>query len=347
VITGRKPVCENLRGRGISDVYDYETVGWRDGDPEKNTEWFKALSPDIVITDTIALYRNCDGIACRDFWTLSLKCGVPSIAYMDCWYAYRQRFFLPDEVTIPVLPDTIGVVDSIAGNEMIRLGFPEDRIKILGSPLYALLREKAGPADGDAKKNGKNHFGIPQDHFVLLFVSQEFEGHFGSVEEWGFTEITVFRDILECLKTLAPGFKNKLILNVLLHPEEEGRELMALSQNQSDVRIKFYKGESHKHIIASDLVSGMFSILLSEAVILGRPVMSLQPNLKREDMLITNMVGATMPVRTHEQFYTHFLHSVVNPDYRAGILERQKKFVIVTDAIERWSNEIGMLLNSR
>lgn len=346
VITGRKNVCDYMRRNNIPGICDYESLGWESGnDLHKNGEWFSRLKPDLVITDTISFSRACDGVACRDFWALAREHGAPSMAYVDCWWAYKQRFMMPNESIIPILPDTIAVVDDIAKSDMKRLGFPGKKIKILGSPLYSTLRRKAQLQGAEQKKMARLHFGMPQDCFLLLFASQQFEGHFGSSEEWGFTEITVFQDMLVCLQSLAPEFKSRLIFNVLLHPEEEGRELTAISHSVRDFPIKFYRGESHRHISASDLVTGMFSILLSEAVILRRPVISIQPNLKREDMLITNMVDATVPVRTHEQFYTHFLRSIMDSEYRRQILNRQTKFRVVTDAYRRWNDEIERLLN--
>ncbi len=339
IITGRKLVCENLRNRGIEVSTHLDPQG-REHAADHYTGWFENLSPDLVITDTIDFMRAPDGIVCRDLWYLAQRFGIPSIAYVDCWWGYDKRFLLPGETSPPILPDRIAVVDNLAKEDIIKAGYPEQKVAVLGSPRFELLSKLAIANRHRAKAALKEAAKLKSDSLILLFVSQPVEKVFGSAEAYGFTEKTTLAVLLKTLAEFPEDVQKRLSLIVLLHPEEDQDNLSraVLGGGPRDISVEFRKeGNPLPFLLAADLVVGMFSIVLAEATILHVPVVSVQPNLKREEILITNAIGATLSVYDQDQLSHVLLDSLVNKNYRAALLERQDNFEVVADACSRWN----------
>ena len=296
-------------------------------------------SPDIVITDSIDLSRTSESIICKNIWKSSQIKNIPCIAYVDCWWAYKERFYLPGE-TITNLPDIIGVIDSVAQKEMLKCDFDKQHIEILGSPAYEILSLKK-----ITQIEKKRELGYSKDVYIVIFVSQPMEKYFGSESEWGFTEKTVLKELIETLSYIPDNIKKSFLMVVLLHPEDDEHEISAIIKSEN-TDIKIVLSHSHRsldYVIAGDLITGMFSILLSEAVILNRLVIPIQLNLKKQDMLITDKIGATVPVRKKQHLSSHFLKAIVNENYRRTLLCQQKKFEVVKDSIFRWKRTINRL----
>jgi UDP-N-acetylglucosamine 2-epimerase len=237
------------------------------------------------------------------------------------------------------------VVDSLIREELLRLGFPEERIAVVGSPRFELLRKKK--VDGG---NIREELGISADDFLIAFVSQPIERLLGSVETWGFSEKTVLRALREAITILEEATTRKLFLIVMLHPEEDGAEMeKIIREKDGKLRYRLLRegNDSLDIIAAADLVAGMFSILLTEAVIMRKPVLSLQLDLKQPDMLVTNMVGATVPVRNKADLGKWLLNMVQDAGFRAKLLERQKCFEVVEDSLDRWMALISDLMTSQ
>jgi hypothetical protein len=345
VITGRELVCNNLRKRAIK-VYDYSELSFNNRINNNDSTWFKKFSPDIVITDTIDLTRVADGIVCRVFWQLARKYNIPSMAYVDCWWGYCKRFILPDEVKIPILPDHIVVIDELAQNDILNAGFPVEKILVLGSPKFEYLYKIARSNKKIQKSAARRNIGFKPDRFVILFVSQPIEKIFGRRSTLGFTEKTTLKALLEVFSDFPKYLKTTLSIIILLHPEEEENTLRNTVEKYSkDISVSFHKEDGTLNLLlAADLVVGMFSILLAEAVIVNKPVLSVQLNFGQQEILITNTIGATCSIKSHRHLYDELFQSVSSEKHRMFLKEKQQKFKVVTDAYDRWDKMIKSLL---
>ena len=132
--------------------------------------------------------------------------------------------------------------------------------------------------------------------------------------------------------------KKNLSLLILLHPEEDESVLQQIvGQQGQGVEVAFCRADNPiPYLLAADLVTGMFSILLAEAAIMQRPVLSIELNLRREEILITNTIGATASIQTHEALKRELSRAVLDENYRAALVTQQKKFQITEDASSRW-----------
>jgi hypothetical protein len=337
VITGRRQVCEHLQKRGVP-VSNYDELGIENPMNSSDWQWFTRIAPGLVITDTINLSRVRDGAECRYFWSAARHFGVPSIAYVDCWWGYDERFLLPGEASPPILPGCIAVIDEIAKQEMASRGYPEQKLWVSGSPWFQHLSTLARQYDDIEKKKMKTSFGIAGEKFVILFVSQPLEKTFGSEEVWGFTEITTFTALLAAIADLPFHLKEKIAVVILVHPEEDIDRLAPIAVRcKETIDIHFLRDNNPiDAVLMADLVTGMYSILLAEAVILRRPVISIQLNLQREEVLVTNTIGASVSINKQEELFEQLSMAVSSSQHRKQLLEKQEKFKIVTDAQLRW-----------
>lgn len=300
---------------------------------------------DLVLTDTINLSRTPEAALCRETWSRAARAGVPSIAFMDSWWGYDERFKLPGEDTPALLPDTMAVVDSLAEKEMLNRGYPPERVKVLGSPLFEEL-ESRGDCQHETARTMRKALGMQEDDFVVVFVSQPLEDVLGPDNEWGFTEKTILTEVLRYLESIQEQ-EGGLSLVILPHPEEDTRKLEQFAAPLARGLSMRMAGRNHIPVhdllLSADLVLGMFSILLVEAVVLKRPVLSVQLGLGREDMLVTNMVGATRALRDRENLRTTLTRAVRDATFRKLLLEEHKRFSIRKGACAAWWAEIQAL----
>ncbi len=293
----------------------------------------------MVLTDTINMARSDDAPLIGMTWEAARRAGVPSLAFVDSWWGYDNRFFDPGNGGRSILPDRIAVVDDIARRGMLEAGHSADMLTILGSPYLDTLRQEreTAAARGAGFRSG---LGL-DDAFVCLFVSQPLERSLpGGAAEWGFNELTTLAALGERAALLPEDVRERFRLLVLPHPEDDVAALRAAAE-ALPVSCKVIEGAAPLDAVCgADLVCGMFSILLTEAVLLGRVVLSVQLGLSREDMLVTNMIGATCCARTPDDLATLFEGLTCRPERRAEALAAQERFSVVGDSRRRWIEQL-------
>ena len=344
VIVGREPACHVLRKRGIACKCYSDLCSDQRSLLDELKKFFLKIKPDLLITDTIDLLRTEDGYVCRYLWQWAKESDTFSIAYMDCWWGYDKRFLIADEKRPSVMPGTIATIDRMAKSDMVASGYDQNKIVVLGNPWFEHL--KTFNADQSDIRELKQELNLRPDSFLILFISQPIEKTFKGNQKYGFTEKNTLSALIDALNRFPRNIRKKITLVSLLHPEENDTILQSvILKKRADFDIFIKKKDQHKLIKASNLVTGMFSMLLAEAVILNRPVISIQLNLKREEILVTNKIGATKSVITIKDLQSN-LHSAVNSElFRNNILKQQQKFKIVGNPLTRWKHYIDSLLN--
>lgn len=332
---GREPVLRYLRGLPALPALP----------PLPLEDAFASLEDaDVLLTDTINLSRSARGARCRDLWEEARRAGVPSVAFVDSWWGYRERFLLPGEdLTTATLPDVVAVVDDIAHQDMLDAGFAPERLRVLGSPWLSSLA-------GRRRRDGvRADLDIGAEEFVLAFVSQPLARVLNDRDAWGFTEEDVLPALLRACGELPPDVQDRLRVLCLAHPEEDEQALAELIRAQAPAfPAQACKVPDPLELVgACDLVTGMFSILLVEAALCGVPVLSIQPGLRREDMLVTNRTGATLALRQAEQLPAMLRRMACDAPFRAHRLERQRRFPVIADSRARWTRLLHTLAASR
>ncbi|MFH0779341.1 MAG: hypothetical protein V1928_00605 [Parcubacteria group bacterium] len=232
-------------------------------------ELMEKFKPDLFLAGT-SLGNTID----KDILLWCRERFVPSVYVLDFWANYWQRFS-SERKDFKYLPDYICVMDDISKQDMVDEGFAEKQIIVTGNPHFDHF------ADGISLTGEKTN--------RVLFVSQPLRAlnERSEIEKYGYDEYQVLKDVLHIWST-APA-ESQLIIR--LHPNEDRLKFNSLL-DPNDARISLdNRPDVKESISAVDLVIGMNSIVLFQAVAAGKPVISYQPGLKRSDPLISNRLG--------------------------------------------------------
>lgn len=215
-------------------------------------------------------------------WARELNISV--IHVLDNWTGYRRRMEMDG---LPAFtPDIYTAIDDFAFEEAIKEGIDESGLKITGQPaLASLSREYRFRKELDIR-NERTRLGIAPGKIFIVFVSEPVEHDQGaspsSPEFRGYTEKIVLRLFCEVLQP----YSNTIEIGLLPHPREDVDSFLnhwnecCGSLKGSLLRL----GNGRESLFCADAVAGMASILLYEAWLLGKSVISLQPGLRHKQL---------------------------------------------------------------
>jgi hypothetical protein len=252
------------------------------------------LSPSLLLTST-----SVNGIDLeRLFIAAARMSNVPSLSVLDFWTNYRARFSDSAD-QMQFLPDRIAVMDDRAREEMIAVGFDETRLEVTGQPALddlARYRKQLAPAQ---RNHLRRALTVNENEILVCFASQPLTELYGtdpaSASYLGYDQHLVLKLLADTLEKVAPILPQPLVLAIRPHPRERRESLLKVSSERFRIIIPSEIG-SRDLIMASDLMTGMHSILLVEACYLGCPTLSLQPGLRQPDPLPTTRSGLTRAV---------------------------------------------------
>ncbi|QNM98497.1 hypothetical protein [Chitinimonas koreensis] len=230
----------------------------------------------------------------RALWDAARADGLPSLALLDFWSNYPLRF--RDPAGAWHWPDCIAAMDQASAEALRALGAPQ--AAATGQPALdrlAALRAGFDPARRAALRQQAGAAGT-----ALLYASQPLaELHGGEAAAraaLGFSERDAWRDLAAQFDAMpAPP-----TVWLRPHPRERADDWRAEAARHPWARL-LEGGDSHEWALAADGVLGMGSMLLLEACLLGRPVLSYQPGLPGEDALPSNRLGWSRAVYRRDQ----------------------------------------------
>lgn len=288
----------NLKSNNINDTIN-------EFKPENVENFIREEHPDFLITGTSA-----EDFTERYLWKACEHLNVPSFAILDQWVNYGIRFSpwglsncsqyeaAPNH---PFIPSRIIVMDDFAKDEMNCLcGINRDRILPLGQPYFETILKQweALLPVKDLRKN----YEITRDEFIVTFVSEPLSHDYGETpdhgEFYGFTERTIFRHVRNAFLRIAERTGKKIHLIVKLHPRESSSNYDDLIDHiLPGITISTIKsGLSMDLIHISNLVCGMSSMMLIEAAIVGKPIISVLIGLKKENPFVLDRRGVIRSV---------------------------------------------------
>jgi hypothetical protein len=231
--------------------------------------------PDALIYAT-----SVADFAAIDAARVAREAGCPLIHVLDNWSSYKHRLATSDGLEL--VPDCYAVMDDIAKTDALAGGVPGRVLQITGHPGLAKLVD-------EASRFGTNRTG---EVLRVLFVSEPALTDSGGPQAsgWrGYDEVEVSRLVATKLGLLAkvnPAIAIRIA--VAPHPREDRGEVAARWAHLCNEHLLDYELVEPDHVRATlhgaDCVLGMTSILLYEAWLLGIPVLSLQPRLRRADL---------------------------------------------------------------
>jgi hypothetical protein len=209
--------------------------------------------------------------------------GIQTLGVVDAAVNAQFRFRGSSDVPLAHVPDWMIVPDEATADAFDQLGFPRDRISIVGHPARDLARRRSQSLrlavdDGCHART--------QDKYRIVFVSELSDG----LDQGQYTRskdytlmgrgnssartAIVAEELLDALSALRDhhGINSTLVLR--LHPKQAKSDLGALSDEFDEVSIG---GDPLEVVATSDLVVGMTSMLLLQASDMGLNCLSILP----------------------------------------------------------------------
>jgi hypothetical protein len=272
----------------------------------------------------------------KKFVKAARRLGTPSLALLDFWSNYADRFGGVDG-PISCVPDFIAVMDEWARAEMVELGFDAARLVVTGQPAFDALPAVRAQFTNAARKRIRRDLGVAPDGLLVAFASQPLSELYGSTSAspgyLGFTESDVLDALIGSLQSVSQRGV-RVVLAVLPHPRQDPRAFEGLSSG-AVATVVSRESSPFEVAMSSDLVVGMSSVLLVEACYLGCPCLSLQPGLRRPDSLPTNRMGVSKAVYDSRDIHSEVADLLLDPGGRRSLLERVAAFQVEIGAADR------------
>lgn len=225
------------------------------------------IRPSVLVTGT-SVPNSAGGHLEGLFRREAKKRKIPSVAILDHWCHYRERFREGEDL---VLPDKICVMDERARMEMLEAGFPADAVSVTGQPAFDALFRDVFPRRETWRLKGRNELGLEDGRIAIGFLSEPITGDYGAVR--GYTEF----DVLENLLDLCASSHGRELL-IKLHPREPADKYEPLLKKYSfRARVLAGSFDIQTFLVSMDGLIGMTSVALLQAALLGQPALSFQP----------------------------------------------------------------------
>ena len=222
------------------------------------------LKPAIVLVGTS--WQNRTHL---EFIKAAKNLHIPSVATLEHWVSYRERFGYPNEDYRENVSDFITVNDMYGYKIAHELGFAN----IIKLRFYNLL--------DDVKIFEKSNI---KEQNSILFISEPTKkvalSSYADENYWGFNEFLVCEEICENIALFGTNE-----LNIRLHPSDEIGKYDYLSSRYKNIKIEIenpYEVPLIDSLCKNRTIIGIDGFVLFEAMILKKLSISLMPSSKRE-----------------------------------------------------------------
>jgi len=340
MIIGKDYACKVFSSHGLS------CEQYRGSSPEELSDYLdnfrKKVPVDAVLTSASSIPEQ--DMTEKYMWEWASKRKVPSIAILDQWQNYKERFSGPLGTEVcQYLPDVICAMDESARQGMIRDGIPAERIKIVGHPSLSRLRQIMTRTNNKDIAEARKKLKLKDTQKMILFVSEPFTDSYGDVA--GYTELTILEEVLMYFQrrySLANN-KDRIHLVIKRHPKNSPDAFNRFKGNRLIPMIISDEIDKVPLLLASDLVIGMASIMLMESIALGRPTVSVQVGAKMKDLCEAVNQKIIPSISTHEEMTQLLDRLLDDSSYREQYIKDIKNYPIIHDADKR----IWKLIESR
>ena len=234
--------------------------------------------------------------------------GLVTVGIVDGPANPRWRFRGGSSDPLAHAPDHIFVPDAGIADAYIELGMARDRVKVCGHPGFDTVRRQRELLISEGRENVRQRLWpeLRPEYPLAMFVSELSDGFEPeqyrrssdyTLSGWGGSDARSDIAIEEFLDaTAASGVAPHLVLR--LHPKEtDGAEPAHASRFDLVSRAE----PPLEAVFAADAVVGMTSVLLLEAALLGRPVVSIVPRAVEKAWLPADASAYLACVATREE----------------------------------------------
>jgi hypothetical protein len=237
--------------------------------------------------------------------------GVPSMAILDYWGMYRERFGWHEErVRSDLLPDCIGALDARCRDDLLHLGVPADRIVITHNPwLDRAVNEPVPPPAAELSLRGVRVLVVQQP---LASISPDVVETF-----WR----AVIETVADALAERGDPPNQLIVWRHPAQPEMDASAMEGLSRHGVSAMLSGTRGAA---VLAHvDLLVTVHSTVAYEALHFGTPCVTLRVASADLPLTAVDDAGLTAVMRSFEQL--HSFLGVVDPALaRAELAHRRQ-----------------------
>jgi hypothetical protein len=261
--------------------------------------------------------------------------GIPAISVSDYWLNRRSFFsdFYDADRALKYLPGCITVIDDLHKELIVAEGFPEDLIVVTGNPHLDNLNRKSACFTREDCDNFRERIGLGQE--VLFFYA----GNSWLKETQGYSDLDNIRLINSAIQSLPLDAAQRSGLVVKLHPrtpEELKTEIENYMADFQQFERIVQDIDSQDLVLATDLTITPFSTLGVEAVCMGKPMISMQPNLLGPNHLSFLTDGGLVPGGYSDDDCIKLVRDAYgSKSHRAQLVDAAKDFRVDGHATER------------
>lgn len=289
---------------------------------------------DIVITGTSAQdYLE------KYVWQICNKKSIKTIAIVDQWFNMDIRFSknkfnenINNERDYSFLPNKILVMDNYSKETLVDDGVEEDKVYITGQPYLEYLVKKNKKANNIGKDPSKKILFISQP------ISELYNGGFGTL---GYNEFIILDEIIAAILNINTENNNDFCIYIRQHPNEYEKKFERYLCNEK-IKVSIDNEENiYKSINNSSLVIGMFSMVLLEAYILKKPILSIQTDLKMPNKFLLDILGISKSITNKfkiKDAITEKLFTEEKTEVKVGFVENAINNVIKVIEEDVWEN---------
>ncbi|AYQ27197.1 MULTISPECIES: hypothetical protein [unclassified Polaromonas] len=235
---------------------------------------FRRKCPEAEYLSLDDALDKCTWVLCGTGWQSSYEReaivlgrarGKKTVAFLDHWVNYRERF---QDASQSVLPDEIWVGDADA-ERIARPLFPEIPVVLQANPYFEdLLAEIA------RMNAGRSHPSATSVLYVCEPVADHALAQYGDERYWGYTEHDALRFFLENIGSLGQKID---AITIRPHPSERAEKYHWASEFTA-LPIKFGGQQTLlEETIESDIVVGCESMAMVVGLLAGKRVISTIP----------------------------------------------------------------------
>jgi hypothetical protein len=250
-------------------------------------------------------------------WKEAKNNNIPSIAILDQWMHYRERFCLPGKKNALHLPSIIGIMDDFGKKEMLDGGFPENILKLSGHPY---LESIVSSSINHSQKN--NAF------TNILFLAEP--RHLGKA--LGYNEHSILEYLIRSIQDVYAD--QTVRLTCKLHPRHEADVFDCYKNEFKNIDLIINTdGEMKSLILENDIITGMSSVSLIEAALIQKPIISIQIGLNTTDPFLFSRANIHPAARCYNDLTAQFTNITLGKhhlDWKipAGLSTKFHDFII-------------------